>query len=67
MTEKHNYEMSRSTLLCPYCASCNDPTDFEADGVLNGETDCVKCEKVFSFAIEYDPTYRTETIKEKDA
>ncbi len=64
---KYNLEIDDEYLVCPYCRANNDGTDFIADGVTQGETDCVKCEKIFSFNIEFDPVFSTETIEEKSA
>lgn len=63
--KKYNREIDRKALICPYCNTDNDPTYFEADGFLDGETDCIKCGKIFNFIIEYGAIYMTETIKDK--
>lgn len=64
MTNKYNSEIDSENLICPYCEAKNDSTDFIADGFLEGETDCVKCEKVFKFSIEFNPTHSTWTIED---
>lgn len=45
-----------SHLTCPYCGKEQDHPDLDGE-TSNIECQCVECDKVFLFDVEYDPVY----------
>ena len=54
--------------ICPYCNTENDSvgSDYWAEVAVEGETECVECDNIFRFLVDYTTHYYGYKMEEDD-
>ena len=55
--------ISDFAVICPWCGYAHDPTDFEAEHIV--DTYCDECGREFAIERDYEITYSTSRIERR--